>query len=127
MINAKKQALGFGVAMDRILMPLRCTRLGELCELRLLPTIGAAEGSAPGQLFDLYALAALAGAAVVVIGAALHLQAAAVTIAGAPLCFGLRLMAIHYGWHLPIARRPGPSGVQADAPDDRRDDDARRR
>jgi uncharacterized membrane protein YeiH len=53
---------------------------------------------------DLYAIAALAGAAVVVIGHLLQLPSPATTIAGAPLCFGLRLMAIHRGWHLPIAR-----------------------
>ena len=73
---------------------------------------------------DLYAVAALAGAAVVVIGAALRLPSTAVTIVGAVLCFGLRLMAIHYGWHLPIAHRPGPSAVQAAAPQDRKDDGA---
>jgi uncharacterized membrane protein YeiH len=53
---------------------------------------------------DLYAIAALAGAAVVVIGHLLQLPSPATTIAGAALCFGLRLMAIHRGWHLPIAR-----------------------
>ena len=52
---------------------------------------------------DLYAVAALAGAAVVVIGTALRLPSTAVTIAGAVLCFGLRFMAIRRGWHLPIA------------------------
>jgi uncharacterized membrane protein YeiH len=58
---------------------------------------------------DIYALAALAGAAVVVIAEPLHIPAAAATIVGALLCFGLRLMAIHRGWHLPVARRPeGP-------------------
>ena len=55
---------------------------------------------------DLYALAALAGAAVVVIGATLRLPATAVTIAGAVLCFGLRFMAIRRGWHLPLAEAP---------------------
>jgi uncharacterized membrane protein YeiH len=25
---------------------------------------------------------------------------------GATLCFGLRFMAIRYGWHLPVARPP---------------------
>ena len=54
---------------------------------------------------DLYAIAALAGAAVVVIGNVLDLPSAAVTIAGALLCFTLRLMAIHWGWRLPIARQ----------------------
>ena len=75
---------------------------------------------------DLYAVAALAGAIVVVTGASLRLPATAMTIAGAALCFGLRLMAIHYGWHLPIARRSGPSAAQADAPHDRKDNGASR-
>ena len=72
---------------------------------------------------DLYAIAALAGAAVVVIGNVLHLPAVAVTIAGAILCFALRLMAIHWRWRLPTARQPDRS-ARASAPDDRRDDDA---
>jgi uncharacterized membrane protein YeiH len=68
---------------------------------------------------DLYALAALAGAAVVVIGAALRLPATAVTIAGAVLCFGLRFMAIRRGWHLPVAGRPDQLDAKARAPNDR--------
>jgi len=55
---------------------------------------------------DLYAIAALAGAAVVVIGAALRLPPTAVTLSGAALCFALRLMAIRRGWRLPIAGEP---------------------
>jgi uncharacterized membrane protein YeiH len=53
---------------------------------------------------DLYALAALAGAAAVVTGHALHVQPVAGAIVGGLLCFGLRFMAIRYGWHLPAAR-----------------------
>jgi Glycine transporter len=53
---------------------------------------------------DLYAVAALAGAAVVVAGSLLDLPSTATTIAGVALCFGLRLMAIRRGWQLPIAR-----------------------
>ncbi|MGH8283100.1 MAG: trimeric intracellular cation channel family protein [Gammaproteobacteria bacterium] len=53
---------------------------------------------------DLYALAALAGAAVVVVGYMLHIQPVATTIAGGVLCFALRFMAIQYGWHLPTAK-----------------------
>jgi uncharacterized membrane protein YeiH len=53
---------------------------------------------------DLYAVAALAGAALVVIGHLLHLPSTAATIAGAALCFGLRMIAIRRGWHLPVAR-----------------------
>jgi uncharacterized membrane protein YeiH len=54
---------------------------------------------------DIYALAALAGAAVVVIGQLLHIPPIITTIIGALLCFGLRLMAIRRGWQLPVARR----------------------
>ena len=53
---------------------------------------------------DLYAVAALAGAAVVVAGSLLSLPSTAATIAGAALCFGLRVMAIQRGWRLPVAR-----------------------
>jgi glycine transporter len=52
---------------------------------------------------DLYAVAALAGAAVVVAGSLLHIPSTATMIAGAALCFGLRLMAIRRGWQLPTA------------------------
>ncbi len=54
---------------------------------------------------DLYALAALACAAVVAMGQVLHIQPLATTIVGGTLCFSLRFMAIQYGWHLPGARR----------------------
>jgi uncharacterized membrane protein YeiH len=52
---------------------------------------------------DLYAVAALAGAAVVVILHELHLSSALAASAGAVLCFALRFMAIRYGWKLPVA------------------------
>ena len=55
---------------------------------------------------DLYALAALAGAAIVVIGAPLQLPPTVVAISGALLCFGLRFIAIRRGWHLPVAGEP---------------------
>jgi uncharacterized membrane protein YeiH len=53
---------------------------------------------------ELYAVAALVGAAAVVIGRMLHVPSSAAATAGAVLCFGLRLMAIQRGWQLPIAR-----------------------
>ncbi|HWR52401.1 MAG TPA: trimeric intracellular cation channel family protein [Bryobacteraceae bacterium] len=53
---------------------------------------------------ELYAVAALIGAAVVVTGRMLHLQSAVAAPAGAVLCFGLRLMAIRRGWQLPTPR-----------------------
>ena len=54
---------------------------------------------------DVYAVAALAGAAVVVVGRVLLLPPALVAIAGATFCFGLRFIAIRRGWQLPVARR----------------------
>lgn len=59
----------------------------------------------PGVLQrELYAVAALLGAAVVVAGHALGLPPAPVAVAGAIACFGLRLLAIRFGWQLPVAR-----------------------
>ncbi len=55
---------------------------------------------------ELYAVAALVGAAVVVTGRMLHFPSAVAAAAGAILCFGLRLAAIRRGWQLPIARNP---------------------
>ena len=52
---------------------------------------------------DLYAVAALAGAAVVVSGDMLHLQSAVTAFLGAAVCFVLRILAIRYHLHLPIA------------------------
>lgn len=53
---------------------------------------------------DLYAVAALLGAAAVAGGDVIGLPPAAGTIAGAVVCFGLRMVAIRRGWRLPAAR-----------------------
>jgi uncharacterized membrane protein YeiH len=53
---------------------------------------------------DVYAVAALAGSATVVIGSMLRLPAGAVTAIGAILCFCLRSLAIYRGWRLPTSR-----------------------
>jgi uncharacterized membrane protein YeiH len=50
---------------------------------------------------DLYAVAALAGASVVVLGDRFAVSPLVAALAGAALCFVLRLAAIHRGWHLP--------------------------
>lgn len=57
---------------------------------------------------DLYAVAALAGALIVVIGATLELPTAAIMAAGAVACFVLRMLSVWLGWQLPVAadRRP---------------------
>ena len=53
---------------------------------------------------DLYALAALAGAGVVVVAHVVHLPPMPAMVAGGLACFVLRYMAIRHGWHLPTAR-----------------------
>ena len=53
---------------------------------------------------ELYAVAAFAGALVVVAGHALSLPAAPVAVAGAAACFVLRWLSIRRGWKLPTPR-----------------------
>jgi len=53
---------------------------------------------------ELYAVAALAAASVVVIGHTLELSVAPVTGVALILCFWLRVMAIRHGWRLPVAK-----------------------
>jgi uncharacterized membrane protein YeiH len=59
---------------------------------------------------DLYAVAALAGAIVVVLGERFAVSPVVTAIVGAVLCFALRLMAIHRGWHLPKPLHRPPLG-----------------
>ena len=67
---------------------------------------------------ELYAVAALAGAGVVVTGHVLNLPPTAMAIAGAALCFGIRLIAIRRGWRLPVADLPQRPKSGADVADD---------
>jgi len=59
---------------------------------------------------ELYAVAALLGAAVMVVGRTLHVPSFAAATAGAIICFGLRFTALRRGWQLPTARPPEASG-----------------
>ena len=59
---------------------------------------------------ELYAVAALVGAAVMVLGKMLHLPTSVSATTGTVLCFGLRVIAMRRGWQLPIARPPEQSG-----------------
>jgi uncharacterized membrane protein YeiH len=52
---------------------------------------------------DLYALAALSGAAVVIVGHVLQWPLVPTMIGGALVCFFMRLVAIRRGWSLPTA------------------------
>jgi uncharacterized membrane protein YeiH len=53
---------------------------------------------------DLYAVAALAGAVVVVGGEMVHCPSAITAFLGAAVCFTLRMLAIRYHLHLPTAQ-----------------------
>jgi uncharacterized membrane protein YeiH len=70
---------------------------------------------------ELYAVAALAGAVVVVVGHELHLPPTPTAIAGAALCFGIRLVAIRRGWRLPVANLPQRPKAGSDVADEQED------
>lgn len=53
---------------------------------------------------DIYAIAALAGASLFVSSQFLHIPPDWAAVAGALLCFGIRLLAIRYNWQFPKAR-----------------------
>ena len=117
-VSGTQKALTFG------LHPVMAALLGMLTGIGGDMTRDVLLSEIPTVLrADLYAVAALAGAAVVVIGAALRLPSTAVTIAGAVVCFGLRFLAIRRGWHLPVAHQPGQSATDdPHAPGDRKED-----
>lgn len=53
---------------------------------------------------ELYAVAALLGAVFTVVGQRLGMPLHSAAPIGAALCITLRLLALRYGWHLPLAR-----------------------
>lgn len=92
-------------ALDFHLGPVTAVLLGMLTGIGggMVRDVLAAE--VPSVLrADVYAVAALAGAAVVVVGRMLQFPSIAVAILGAVLCFGLRFAAIRRGWQLPVAQ-----------------------
>ena len=107
-----QKALGYGLnpVMAPLLGVLSGVGGGMLRDVLLaqVPTVLRAE---------LYAVAALAGAAIVVLGAMLELPPPISAVVGAVLCLGLRLFAIRRGWRLPVADLPRPDGKKADGPD----------
>ena len=64
---------------------------------------------------DIYAVAALAGAAVVVVSRLVDFHSVPATLIGAALCFGLRYLALRRGWQLPEARWNDRSGSDLDS------------
>ena len=70
---------------------------------------------------ELYAVAALAGATVVVSGDLLRLPSSLAPVVGATLCFGLRFMAIRRGWQLPVARDLEQPAEETQGPQTKKD------
>ena len=100
-VTGTQKALGFG------LHPLMAPLLGMLTGIGggMMRDVLVAE--IPQVLrSDLYAVAALAGAVVVVIGHQLGAAPVMAAVLGAATCFGLRLIAIRRRWQLPVAK-PG--------------------
>jgi uncharacterized membrane protein YeiH len=107
-VAGAEKAIAFG------LNPLASALLGMLTGIGggMLRDVLAVQ--IPGVLTsELYAVAALAGASVAVIGHVFGLQPAMTAIAGAVLCFAIRFFAIRRGWRLPVANGPSQN-VQVD-------------
>jgi len=68
---------------------------------------------------DLYAIAALAGASLVVIGHILGISYGISALAGGVVCFGLRYMAIWHGWRLPVAHFSAQRRAETNSSDDK--------
>jgi uncharacterized membrane protein YeiH len=97
-VTGTQKALGFG------LNPVMASLLGMLTGIGggMLRDVLVAE--IPNVLrSDLYAVAALAGAVVVVIGHQFGVTPTVAALLGAVICFGLRLIAIRRRWQLPVA------------------------
>lgn len=101
-VSGAQKALAHG------LDPLMATSLGMVT--------GIGGGMARGLLLteiptvlraELYAVAALLGAGIVVAAHGLHLSSHWAAGAGATVCFAVRLAAMRYGWHLPRAGSGG--------------------
>lgn len=97
-VTGAMKALSFGLA------PITCILLGMLTGIGGGVARDILVARVPVILrSELYAVAALAGASVVVIGTHLDMPHLPTLLTGALLCFGLRFMAIRYGWRLPLA------------------------
>ena len=97
-VTGTQKALGYG------LNPVMASVLGMLTGVGggIIRDVLVAE--IPNVLRgDLYAVAALAGAVVVVIGQRLDIAPTIAAVVGAVICFSLRLFAIRRGWQLPVA------------------------
>jgi uncharacterized membrane protein YeiH len=97
-VSGTQTALGYG------LNPVMAALLGMLTGIGGGMLRDVLVSDIPAVLHsDLYAVAALAGAIVVVAGHLLDAPPVASALAGAAVCFGMRLVALWRGWQLPTA------------------------
>jgi uncharacterized membrane protein YeiH len=116
-VSGAQKALAFGLS------PVMAALLGMLTGIGGGMTRDVLVAEVPQVLrSDLYAVAALAGAALVVVGDVADLPYGIPAVAGACLCFILRFMAIRYGWHLPTARLSAQRRADTKPSDDARPD-----
>jgi uncharacterized membrane protein YeiH len=111
-VTGTEKALAFGLNpfVAAILGMITCIGGGVARDLLTgeVPTVLRAE---------LYAVAALAGAASVSMGHVLALPAGPVAVFAAALCLFLRLMSLYRGWRLPVMHAPGESSEETDKAD----------
>ncbi len=98
-VSGTQKALSFG------LNPVMAALLGMLTGIGGGMMRDILQAKIPTVLHaDLYAVAGLAGACVVIAGYEMGLPPSASALTGAALCFALRYMAILHNWRLPVAR-----------------------
>ncbi len=106
-VTGTQKALEFGIS------PLMAPVLGMLTGIGGGVVRDVLTAQVPGVLRkEIYALAALSGAVLVVIGHQFNVPVAMTLLPGAALCFFLRVMAIYRGWNLP--RAPGARSMTDD-------------
>ena len=110
-VSGTQTALGYG------LNPVMAALLGMLTGIGGGMLRDVLVSDIPAVLHaDLYAVAALAGALVVVAGHALKAEPVASAVGGASVCFGIRVVALWRGWRLPTAgERNNAAGHVGDA------------
>jgi uncharacterized membrane protein YeiH len=92
-------------AIDHGINPLMAAILGMLTGIGGGMARDVLAGDIPFVLRgDLYAIAALAGGAIVSIGTVMGVQPAYPMLLGVAVCIFLRLMAIYFRWRAPVAR-----------------------
>lgn len=97
--------VGAQKAIEHGIHPLMAALLGMMTGIGGGMTRDVLAGDVPFVLrSDLYAIAALAGGAIVAAGYALGVVPAYSMLLGAAACIFLRIMAIYRGWKVPVAR-----------------------